>query len=525
MKVAMALYVSDIEIDRLEYLLNCFENVGASIPQTNIEVILDFFLYGTLSYDYISILHKYFIKTIILPSEQDIICNYDVLYFNSSCGNVVGYNTFKTSNIEEFIDEIKKRIFISEISRIWDGSNNFCFICSEHMQDRIVDNDDLLLYNTVRQTFGTVIISGGQTGVDQIALEQASRISIPAFAIVPNGKRVEGNNEIECFSARLIELNNCSYKYRTWLNVYLSDGVILCSLFESEGTQSTLQAAKYFNRPVFIIDPAKEYSEIIKQVKDWIALYGIKIIDVAGHRQSYLGSTIYERVSDILFHIFKSIVPYGKLEALKYYKRNKKCLIGFPENARLKNLLSVFINECSLNIKTVNSHIWSSTTESDIKFIFIRSNDLPQMLYDSHLDAILCGDDIIYESRYAFNKLFSTGFFASIICTINHPDQEIKSIASQYPRYAQENYPDKELMYITGCAEPYVSLNIVDAIVDTWQTGKTASQYGLTISKIIDTTCFSFYINKSCNLSTFNLIKRFYDWQNGSGITGQSVLS
>jgi len=517
MKVAMALSVADIEIDRLEYLLSCFVNVGASIPQANnIEIMLDLLLYGVLSYNQISTLHKYFIKTILLPSRQEIICNYDILYLDSSCNNVAENNTFKTSNIDEFIDEIKKRIPINTILKIWDNTNNFCLICAGNMRDRIVDNDDLLLYNTVRQTFGIVIISGGQTGVDQISLEQASRISIPAFAIVPNGKRVEGNNEIDCFSARLIELNNYSYKYRTWLNVYLSDGVILCSLFESEGTQSTLQAAKYFNRPVFIIDPTKEYPEIIKQIKGWIALYGIKVVDVAGHRQSYLGSEIRERISDILFRVFKSITSSGKLEAPKSFNENNERLIGFPENAQLKKLLFTFINECSLNMKVLNSHIWLSTTESNVKFVFLRSSDLPQMLHDGHFDAILCGDDIVYESKHLFKKLFSTGFFSSIICTISYPGQEIRSIASQYHRYAQEKYPDKKLMYINGCAEPYVSLKFVDAIVDTWQTGKTASKHDLAISKIIDSTCFSFYINESCDLTTFNIIKRFYDWQNDS---------
>jgi energy-coupling factor transporter ATP-binding protein EcfA2 len=110
-------------------------------------------------------------------------------------------------------------------------------------------------------------------------------------------------------------------------------------------------------------------------------------------------------------------------------------------------------------------------------------------------------------------KKYSTGIFASNICSIIKENREIKTVASQYFRYATEHFPNAKVYGIEGCAEPLVSLGIVDSVIDTWQTGKTASQYDLSIRNIIGETCFSFYINNVCDKRTYEIIKSFYSWQ------------
>jgi hypothetical protein len=71
------------------------------------------------------------------------------------------------------------------------------------------------------------IISGGQTGADQAALDAAVHLGIPHGGWIPKGRRTEGGMLSDKY--KLKEMTLSSYPKRTEQNVVDSDGTLVIS--------------------------------------------------------------------------------------------------------------------------------------------------------------------------------------------------------------------------------------------------------------------------------------------------------
>jgi predicted Rossmann-fold nucleotide-binding protein len=72
------------------------------------------------------------------------------------------------------------------------------------------------------------IISGGQTGVDQAALDVAIALGIPHGGWIPKGRKTENGALPDKY--RLKEMSTSSYAKRTEQNVIDSEGTLIISL-------------------------------------------------------------------------------------------------------------------------------------------------------------------------------------------------------------------------------------------------------------------------------------------------------
>lgn len=127
------------------------------------------------------------------------------------------------------------------------------------------------------------IVSGGQTGVDQAALQFALDRDLAHGGWCPRGRFCETGPIPDQFQLR--ESHSRKYWVRTEQNVIDSDGTLI--LFRGElsgGTAFTYRMTVKHRRPCLRIDLAQPVDPA--QARHWLHEHDIVCLNVAGPRQS-----------------------------------------------------------------------------------------------------------------------------------------------------------------------------------------------------------------------------------------------
>jgi hypothetical protein len=130
------------------------------------------------------------------------------------------------------------------------------------------------------------IISGGQTGADQGALDAAIKLDIPHGGWIPKGRMTENGPLPEKY--QLKEMPTQGYPERTEQNVIDSDGTLIISRGElTGGSDYTREMAIKHGRPFLHLDLMKTAAfKAASVVNAWIVENDIKVLNVAGPRAS-----------------------------------------------------------------------------------------------------------------------------------------------------------------------------------------------------------------------------------------------
>lgn len=126
------------------------------------------------------------------------------------------------------------------------------------------------------------VIAGGQTGVDRAALDVALELGIPCGGWCPKGRRAEDGSIPELYPLK--ESPTANYAERTALNVKDSDGTLILSRGALRGgTALTKTFAERYRRPYLVVDLRNATTQ---QVHDWLEVNSIRVLNVAGPRES-----------------------------------------------------------------------------------------------------------------------------------------------------------------------------------------------------------------------------------------------
>ena len=157
------------------------------------------------------------------------------------------------------------------------------------------------------------VISGGQTGADQAALDVAIKLDIPHGGWIPKGRLTEEGPLPEKYQMQ--ETETASYPERTERNVKDSDGTLIFSHGDlTGGSRLTRELAEKHNRPCLHIDlHTTNAVHAAHKIKSWTIENRIGILNVAGPRASG-DPEIYPAVAGILEAFFyldmMDAVPY-----------------------------------------------------------------------------------------------------------------------------------------------------------------------------------------------------------------------
>lgn len=132
------------------------------------------------------------------------------------------------------------------------------------------------------------VVSGGQTGVDRAALDVALSANMDCGGWCPQGRRAEDGPIPDRYP--LTETDSGAYVARTRLNVEDSDGTLIVTRGRpTGGTRRTAEHARFVGKPVLVIDLKSATTQEATQlagVRAWIAENGIRVLNVAGPRES-----------------------------------------------------------------------------------------------------------------------------------------------------------------------------------------------------------------------------------------------
>jgi len=147
------------------------------------------------------------------------------------------------------------------------------------------------------------IISGGQTGADQAALDVAIKLGIPYGGWIPKGRLTEKGALDSKY--KLNEMETTNYNKRTEQNVVDSDGTLIISHGRlTGGSDYTREMALLHHRPWLHIDLNKTGAfQAAGKIKSWITENEIEVLNVAGSRASK-DPAIYKATVDIIETVF-----------------------------------------------------------------------------------------------------------------------------------------------------------------------------------------------------------------------------
>lgn len=156
------------------------------------------------------------------------------------------------------------------------------------------------------------IISGGQTGADQAALDVAIEFGVPHGGWVPRGRMTEAGRLPGKYVMQ--ETTSISYTERTEVNVVDSDGTVILSYGKlTGGSAFTLDMAAKHRKPCFHIDlESLDVSKAAEAVINWVGAREIKVLNVAGPRASE-DPRIYEATRNLLTLVLRGLF-FGKAE-------------------------------------------------------------------------------------------------------------------------------------------------------------------------------------------------------------------
>jgi len=208
------------------------------------------------------------------------------------------------------------------------------------------------------------IISGGQTGADQAALDAAIKYNFSYGGWIPKGRKTEDGRFPDEY--KLQEMSTGSYKERAEQNVIDSDGTVIISHGKlTGGSKLTEKFAEKHLKPCLHIDlyntPAFMASSLINS---WVILHKIKTLNVAGPRASK-NPDIYQNVK----YIIEGVILLG------------------PVNAKAGEYLTdydmeVYLKKLPVPPKTVDEAVDSLISDLDLKSrMVIASMDLDDLIH------------------------------------------------------------------------------------------------------------------------------------------------
>ena len=145
------------------------------------------------------------------------------------------------------------------------------------------------------------VISGRQTGMDRAGLDAAMSAGIPVGGYCPKGRKAEDGTVPERYP--LTELPSENYLDRTERNVIESDATLILNMGAlTGGTALTLQFAEKHGKPYLVEALDNDPDPIL--VARWLHEHHIRVLNVAGPRESKHPGLVHERATEFLRLVF-----------------------------------------------------------------------------------------------------------------------------------------------------------------------------------------------------------------------------
>jgi ATP phosphoribosyltransferase len=138
--------------------------------------------------------------------------------------------------------------------------------------------------------------------------------------------------------------------------------------------------------------------------------------------------------------------------------------------------------------------LFARTSDPEIELVFVRAQDIADLVGKGATDLGITGYDLIQESSAKVSELLDLGYGSARLVVAAQEKSEIKSVrdikpgmrvATEFPNVTQRYFREKgievEVVRVTGATEATPSIGVADLIVDVVSTGTTLRTHGLFI--------------------------------------------
>ena len=208
------------------------------------------------------------------------------------------------------------------------------------------------------------IISGGQPGVEQAALDIAIKMGIDYGGWIPTWRKEEDESIVEKY--HLEEMTNTNYARTTEQNILDSDGTLIISqgdILASSALHRRL--AERYEQPWLYIDLNRIIAfQAAEKITSWITENDIEILNVTGRHEG-IGLELYRVASEILetvFHLMLIRSAYRSLSVSMQQDSNSlKSVAEIPQTVR--QAVEILLSRLSFKEKTKIANM----SESDLE--------------------------------------------------------------------------------------------------------------------------------------------------------------
>ncbi len=146
--------------------------------------------------------------------------------------------------------------------------------------------------------------------------------------------------------------------------------------------------------------------------------------------------------------------------------------------------------------------LFARTYDPDIELVFVRAQDIADLVAKGATDLGITGYDLVRESGSDVVELLDLGYGSTRLVVAAHEKSGIKSVedikpgmrvATEFPNVAKQYFAEQgiavEVVRVTGAAEITPLIGVADLIVDVTSTGTTLRTHGLrVVGTILEST-------------------------------------
>lgn len=339
---------------------------------------------------------------------------------------------------------------------------------------------------------GIALLSGGQTGIDEIIGGVGKSFGVPTYYVFPRSFMREDGVEAgmrmlrEGFP-RCFELSSESYKTRTWATAWLGDATLLFDFCDSSGSIECRTACSHLNR--LLVEDALDRKP--RELAEFLVDRGVRVINVAGNRGSRLSPENRTRV-EVYLNAFAQSFAFVNANREKGTVRHRPwpdtwrdLVIGVPSSGPMATILWRLLSSVfSLPEWNPKQAVFKSPKDG-VTVVRGRVRDMAQWLEDGLVGLAIGGHDDFLEGGgdLAFHHL---GLFNSSILMLGKAGVfgARDPIYSQFPEISKRllegcGLPWRMVEPIQGMAETWLELRGHASCIDTWHTGASARLNGL----------------------------------------------
>lgn len=166
--------------------------------------------------------------------------------------------------------------------------------------------------------------------------------------------------------------------------------------------------------------------------------------------------------------------------------------LAIPNKGRLNEDTRSLLADAGLEVRASSERALVASLGGEFEAIFVRAQDIPELVADGAADAGITGWDLVQESTRPLESLLDLGFGRCRLVVAARDESGIRTIedvpagarvATVFPRITARWFAERgrpiELVPISGAVEVAPHLGIADVILDLTSTGSTLRVNGL----------------------------------------------